>query len=57
MCDGAAAAAAKFGLFAPLILFFKKAWKLVAAGVVGAVMWIKNLITGRNKNEGGWRRP
>ena len=54
---GAAAAAAKFGLFAPLILFFKKAWKLVAAGVVGAVMWIKNLITGRNKNEGGWRRP
>jgi len=53
---GAAAAAAKFGLFAPLILFFKKAWKLVAAVVVGAVMWIKNLITGRNKNEGGWRR-
>lgn len=53
---GAAAAAAKFGLFAPLIVFFKKAWKLVAAGVVGAVMWIKNLITGRNKNEGGWRR-
>jgi uncharacterized membrane-anchored protein len=54
---GAAAAAAKFGLFAPLILFFKKAWKVVAAAVVGAVMWIKNLITGRNKNEGGWRRP
>ena len=53
---GAAAAAAKFGLFAPLIVFFKKAWKLVAAVVVGAVMWIKNLITGRNKNEGGWRR-
>jgi hypothetical protein len=37
-------------------VFFKKAWKLVAAVVVGAVMWIKNLITGRNKNEGGWRR-
>ena len=54
---GAAAAAAKFGLFAPLILFIKKAWKVVAAAVVGAVMWIKNLITGRNKNEGGWRRP
>ena len=54
---GAAAAAAKFGLFAPLILFIKKAWKVVAAAVVGAVMWIKNWITGRNKNEGGWRRP
>jgi len=53
---GAAAAAAKFGLFGPLILFFKKAWKLVAAAVVGAVMWIKNLFTGRNRNDGGWRR-
>ena len=53
---GAAAAAAKFGLFGPLILFFKKAWKLVVAGVVGAAMWVKNLVTGRNKNEGGWRR-
>ena len=30
--------------------------QIVAAVVVGAVMWIKNLITGRNKNEGGWRR-
>ena len=53
---GAAAAAAKFGLFGPVILFAKKAWKLVAAGVVGVVMWIKNLFSGRNKNEGGWRR-
>ena len=39
-----------------MILFFKKAWKLVAAAVVGAVMWIKNLFTGRDKRDGGWRR-
>lgn len=53
---GAAAAAAKFGLFAPLIVFLKKGWKLVAAGVVGAAMWIKNLFAGGKKHEGGWRR-
>ena len=53
---GAAAAAAKFGLFAPVIVFLKKGWKLVAAGVVGAAMWIKNLFTGGKKHEGGWRR-
>ncbi|MEY4691824.1 MAG: hypothetical protein RIT19_2149 [Verrucomicrobiota bacterium] len=53
---GAAAAAAKFGLFGPLILFLKKAWKLVVAAVVGGVMWIKNLFTRRDPREGGWRR-
>jgi len=53
---GAAAAAAKFGLFGPVVLFAKKAWKLVAAGVVGIVMWIKSLFTRRDRHEGGWRR-
>lgn len=53
---GAAAAAAKFGLFGPILLFAKKAWKLVAAAVVGAVMWVKSLFTRRERREGGWRR-
>jgi len=53
---GAAAAAAKFGLFGPLLVFLKKGWKLVAAAVVGAAMWVKSLFTPRNPREGGWRR-
>lgn len=53
---GAAAAAAKFGLFGPILLFAKKAWKLVAAAVVGVVMWARSLFTRKDRNEGGWRR-
>lgn len=53
---GAAAAAAKFGLFGPMLLFLKKGWKIVAAAVVGAAMWVKNLFTRRDPREGGWRR-
>jgi uncharacterized membrane-anchored protein len=44
---GTAAAAAKFGLFTPIIALFKKAWKLVIVGVVAVGAWIKKLFTGR----------
>lgn len=43
---GAAAIAVKTGLFAGLILFFKKAWKLVVIGVVAVAAFIKKLLFG-----------
>jgi uncharacterized membrane-anchored protein len=43
---GAAAIAVKTGLFASLILIFKKAWKLVVVGVVAVVAFIKKLLFG-----------
>jgi len=43
---GAAAVAVKTGLFASLILFFKKAWKLVVIGVVAVAAFIKKLLFG-----------
>lgn len=43
---GAAAVAIKTGLFASLILFFKKAWKVVVIGVVAAAAFIKKLLFG-----------
>lgn len=47
---GAAVGAAKLGLLGPVILFFKKAWKLVVVGVVallGVFKKLFNRMTGR----------
>lgn len=48
---GTVAAAAKFGLLGPVILFLKKAWKFIAIGVVALGSWIKNLFTGRKSSQ------
>src|ERR1044071_5080792 len=48
---GAAAVAVKTGLFASLILFFKKAAKLVVIAVVAVFAWVKKLITGGRKSQ------
>jgi len=44
---GAAAVAVKTGLFASLVLMFKKAAKLIVIAVVAVFAWIRKLITGR----------
>jgi uncharacterized membrane-anchored protein len=49
---GTAAAAAKFGLLGPVVVFLKKGWKLVAVAVAGAAAWLKNLFGGRKKDDG-----
>jgi len=46
---GAAAGAAKLGLFAWLAVLLKKAWKLVVVAVVGVTAFFKRLITGGRK--------
>jgi uncharacterized membrane-anchored protein len=46
---GAAAGAAKLGLFAWLAVFLKKAWKLVVVAVVGIVAFFKRVILGRSR--------
>ncbi|PYK98201.1 MAG: DUF2167 domain-containing protein [Verrucomicrobia bacterium] len=46
---GAAAVAVKTGLFASLIVLFKKGWKLVVLAVAAVVAWFKRLITGGRK--------
>jgi len=43
---GAVAVAAKTGLLASIVLFFKKGWKLVIIGVVAIGAFIKRLVTG-----------
>ncbi len=48
---GAAAVAIKTGLFASLILMFKKAGKLLILGVIAIGVWIKKLFTGRQKSD------
>ena len=48
---GAAAVAVKTGLFASLVLFFKKAAKLIVIAVVAVFAWIRKLITGRKTQE------
>ena len=48
---GAAVVAVKTGLFAWLILFLKKAWKLVAVGVAAIGAFIKKLVTGDRSNK------
>ena len=45
---GAAVVAVKTGLFAGLILFLKKGWKLVAVGIAACVSFIKKLFTGKS---------
>lgn len=48
---GAAVGAAKMGLLAPVILFFKKAWKLVVVAVVALAGFFKKIfgrLTGRS---------
>ncbi len=47
---GAAAGAAKLGLFGALAVFLKKGWKLVVIAVVAVGAFFKRLILGRNKN-------
>ena len=42
--------AVKTGLFASLILLFKKAWKLVAVAIAAVVAWFKRLISGGRKS-------
>jgi uncharacterized membrane-anchored protein len=46
---GAAAGAAKLGLFGALAAFLKKGWKLVVIGVVAIGAFFKRLILGRDK--------
>src|ERR1051326_4365050 len=48
---GAAAVAVKTGLFASLILFFKKAAKLIVIAVLAVVAWIKKLVSGGRKTQ------
>lgn len=51
---GAAVGAAKLGLLGPVILFFKKAWKLVIVGLIAVVALFKkmlNKITGNRSEE------
>ena len=48
---GAAAVAVKTGLFASLVLFFKKAAKLIVIAVVAVFAWIRKLISGRKTQE------
>jgi uncharacterized membrane-anchored protein len=43
---GAAAVAVKTGLFGAIVLFFKKAWKLVVVAVVALGAFIKRLVLG-----------
>jgi uncharacterized membrane-anchored protein len=50
IAGGAAAVAVKTGLFASLILLFKKAWKLVAVAIAAVVAWFKRLISGGRKS-------
>ena len=48
VAGGAVAVAAKTGLLAALVLFLKKAWKLVVLGVVAVVSFFKRLLFGRS---------
>jgi len=48
---GTVAAAAKFGLLGPVILFFKKGWKLVVLGVAAVGTWLKKLFSGKKRDQ------
>lgn len=50
---GAAAGAAKLGLFAWLALILKKGWKLLVIAVVGAVAGVRRLIQGGRRGQPG----
>jgi len=41
---GAAVGAAKLGLFGPLLLFIKKAWKIVVVGVAALAASLKKFV-------------
>ena len=47
VAGGAVFAAAKLGIFAKLLLFFKKGLKLIVVGVLAVGVWLKRLITGK----------
>jgi uncharacterized membrane-anchored protein len=51
VAGGAVAVAAKTGLLATLLLFFKKAWKLVIIGLVAVGALIKRLLFGRSDRQ------
>ena len=50
---GAAAGAAKLGLFGALAVFLKKGWKIVIIAVVAVGAFVRRLILGRNRNTEG----
>ena len=52
IAGGAAAVAVKTGLFASIVLFFKKAWKLIVVGLVAVGAWLKRLIGGGGRRNG-----
>ena len=47
---GAAVGAAKLGLFTWLLVFIKKAWKLVVVAFVAVVSFLKKIFTGRSSS-------
>jgi len=51
VAGGAVAVAAKTGLLATMVLFFKKAWKLVIIGLVAIGAFAKRLIFGRTERQ------
>jgi uncharacterized membrane-anchored protein len=51
VAGGAVAVAAKTGLLATIILFFKKAWKLVIIALVAVGAFVKRIIFGRSHQQ------
>jgi uncharacterized membrane-anchored protein len=51
VAGGAVAVAAKTGLLATIILFFKKGWKLVIIGLVAVGAFVKRLVFGRSDRQ------
>jgi uncharacterized membrane-anchored protein len=51
VAGGAVAVAAKTGLLATLVLFFKKAWKLVIIGLVAIGALVKKILFGRSDRQ------
>ena len=51
VAGGAVAVAAKTGLLTAIVLFFKKAWKLVIVGVIAIGAFVKRLVFGRNQQQ------
>jgi uncharacterized membrane-anchored protein len=48
---GAAAVAVKTGLFASLVLLFKKGAKVIVIAVVAVIAWLKKLFGGGRKSQ------
>jgi len=51
VAGGAVAVAAKTGLLATIVLFFKKAWKLAIIGLIAVGAFVKRLIFGRSDRQ------